>query len=127
MAIDVAEGAVLVMSANLQSPVRISAGHGLLADEAKRTLRVINVDPQQVASWRTGTLQFDGAPLALVARDISRYSGEEVTVDPAIAQQPFSGVIAISHGEAPARTVAQILSLKVRQVDGRLSLEPRRP
>lgn len=71
-------------------------------------------------------MQFDEAPLSLVARDISRYSGKRVTVDQAIADQPFSGVIAINDGQPAAQTLAQILSLDARQVDGGLRLEPRR-
>lgn len=126
VAIDVAQGSIVVTSAALASPIAISGGHGLRADGRTQTVRLINVDPEQVAGWRTGRLQFDGVPLALVVQDISHYSGQQVTVDPAIADQPFSGVITISHGEAPAQTVAQILSLRVRNVDGGLRLEPRR-
>ena len=126
VAIDVAQGSIVVTSAALASPIAVSRGHGLRADERTQSIRLVDVDPQQVASWRTGRLQFNGVPLVLVARDISHYSGQQVTVDPAIAGQPFSGVITISHGEAPARTVAQILSLQVRKMDGGLRLEPRR-
>jgi transmembrane sensor len=123
--VDVASGSVAVTSPGLAAPVSLSAGHGLRADLATGTVRLVGVDPQQVASWRSGRLQFDDAPLTLVAHQISRYSGTRITVDPAIADQPFSGVIAINHGEAAARNLAQILSLEVRKVDGGLRLEHR--
>ena len=126
VSVDVADGKLAVSSAGLRQPITLSSGHGLFADRSKGTVRLIKVDPQQVASWRRGQLQFDQTPLALVARDISRYSGVTVTVDPAIAKQPFSGVIAIDHGDAPARTLAQILSLDVKTVGGTARLEPRR-
>jgi transmembrane sensor len=125
VSVDVADGSLAVTSARLGAPIGLSAGHGLRASSSGM-VRLVQVEPRQVATWRTGELQFDQVPLKLVARDISRYSGRNVTVDPAIAEQPFSGVIAIDDGEAPARTLAQILSLDVKAVDGTLRLEPRR-
>lgn len=124
--VEVAEGTLSVRSPRLAKPITLSGGQALRLDRSHGVVRILSVDPQRVASWRSGKLQFDQVGLALVARDISRYSGETVTVDPAIARQPFSGVIAISHGEAPARTLAQILSLDVKKVDGTIRLEPRR-
>lgn len=124
--VEVAEGSLSVTSDRLAKPIILSAGHGLVANGSDGTVRLVSVNPQQVASWRSGKLQFEQTPLALVARDITRYSGARVTVDPAIAEQPFSGVIAIHHGEAPARTLAQILSLDVKKMDGVIRLEPRR-
>lgn len=123
--VDVAEGTLSVTSGALAKPIALAAGHGLRADRSSGTVRLTRVDPQQVASWRSGKLQFDQVPLALVARDISRYSGRLVTVDPAIADQPFSGVIAIDEGGSPARTLAQIMSLEAKPVDGGVRLEPR--
>lgn len=126
VSVDVADGSLAVTSARLTTPIDLSAGHGLRANRSNGAVRLVQVEPQQVATWRTGQLQFDQVPLKLVALDISRYSGKKVTVDAAIAEQPFSGVIAIDEGEAPARTLAQILSLNVKAVDGTLRLEPRR-
>jgi len=123
--VDVAEGSLSVSSTGLAKPIILAAGHGLRANLSNETVRTVSIDPQQVATWRSGELQFDRTPLALVASQISRYSGETITVDPQIAKQPFSGVIAINHGEDPARTLAQILSLDVKKVDGATRLEPR--
>jgi transmembrane sensor len=124
--VEVAEGSVSVTSDRLAQRIVVPAGRGLLVNNRGGTVRLISVAPLQVAGWRTGNLQFDQVPLALVARDVSRYSGAKVTVDPAIAEQPFSGVIAVNHGEAPARTLAQILSLEVKKVGGVIRLEPHR-
>jgi len=126
ISVDVAEGSLSVRSNRLTAPIALTAGRGLRVDVGDWTVGVVSVDPQRVAGWRTGKLQFDEAPLSLVARDISRYSGKRVTVDQAIADQPFSGVIAINDGQPAAQTLAQILSLDARQVDGGLRLEPRR-
>ena len=126
LSVEVAEGSVALSSDSLQRPLTLSAGESLVADRSHGTVRLAAVDPQQVGSWRTGKLQFNNAPLVLVAQEISRYSDERVTVAPELANQPFSGVIAINHGEAPAQTLAQILSLQVKVVDGSLRLQPRR-
>jgi transmembrane sensor len=104
----------------------LHAGHGLHADRSSAAVQLVSVEPRRIATWRNGKLQFDEVPLALVARDISRYSGRKVTVDRAIAGQPFSGVIAIDQGEAPEQTLAQILSLDIERVDGASRLRPRR-
>ena len=122
----VAQGSLSIASDRLAKPISLTMGQELRADRSGATVRVVTVDPQEIATWRAGRLQFDQAPLALVARDVSRYSGERITVDPAVAGQPFSGVIAIGHGEAPARTLAEILSLRVTQANGGVRLEPRR-
>jgi transmembrane sensor len=125
VSVDVAEGSLSVTSDRLTKPIALAAGHGLRADRSSGIVRMTSVDPQQVANWRSGKLQFDQTPLALVARDISRYSGEKVMVDPAIADQPFSGVIAFDEAASPTRAVAQILSLEAKPVDGGIRLEPR--
>lgn len=122
----VAQGSLSIASARLMKPISLTMGQELRADRSGGTIHVLTVDPQDIATWRAGRLQFDQAPLALVARDVSRYSGERITVDPAVAGQPFSGVIAIGHGEAPARTLAEILSLRATKANGGVRLEPRR-
>jgi transmembrane sensor len=122
--VEVEEGRLSVASDRLQAPITLAAGHGVRADRATGTVTMVKVNPRQVAGWRTGKLQFDQVPLALVARDISRYSGKRVTVDAAIAGQPFSGVIAIDDSDAPARSLAQILSLEVTTADGVTRLRP---
>jgi transmembrane sensor len=126
VSVEVEEGALSVSSQRLGSPIALHAGHGLHADRSSATVQIVSVEPQRIATWRNGKLQFDEVPLALVARDISRYSGRKVTVDRAIAGQPFSGVIAIDQGEAPEQTLAQILSLDIQRVDGASRLRPRR-
>jgi transmembrane sensor len=124
--VEVAEGALSVTSQHLASPIQLKAGRGMKVDRSSGTVRLANVDPSRVANWRTGKLVFDQVPLSLVVKDISRYSGQKVTVAQAVAGQPFSGVIAINNGQSPAQTLAQILSLEAKPVDGGVRLEPRR-
>jgi transmembrane sensor len=124
VSVDVADGKLSVSSDRLDRPIALEAGHGIKADE--QTIRLTQVNPADVAPWRSGKLQYDNAPLSLVARDISRYSGTSVTVDPAVGGQPFSGVIAIENGDKAARNLAQIMALDARPVAGGIRLQPRR-
>lgn len=125
LSVEVAQGRLKVSSDRLAAEIGLSAGQGLFADGSRGRVRLTAVEPEQVGSWRSGKLQFDNAPLALVAEEISRYSGTELTVDPRIAGRKFSGVIAINHGQAPVQTLARILSLEVKTVGGASRLEPR--
>jgi len=123
--IEVASGNLSVSSAKLDRPVNLSGGRSLIADGTLGTLRLAAVDPMWVGSWRTGKLHFDNAPLAMVARDISRYSGTRIIVDPAIAGRAFSGVIVIDDKRPPAQTLADIMALELQPVSGGLRLQPR--
>ncbi|MCL6684491.1 FecR family protein [Sphingomonas alba] len=124
VSVDVEDGRLSVSSDRLDRAIVLTAGHGIKADE--QTIRLTQMRPADVASWRNGKLQFENAPLSLVVRDISRYSGRSVTADPAVSGQPFSGVIAIDNGDTAARNLAQIMALDARPVDGGVRLEPRR-
>jgi len=123
--IAVASGSLTVSSAKLTQSITLVGGRAMVADEASGTVRLSAVDPAWVGSWRNGKLHFDNAPLAMVARDISRYSGTKVIVDPAVAGRPFSGVIAIDDKQSPARALADIMDLELRPVSGAVRIQPR--
>jgi transmembrane sensor len=122
--VDVADGKLSVASDRLDRTIALSAGHGIKADE--KTIQLTHIKPADVAMWRIGKLQYENAPLSLVARDISRYSGTSVTVDPAVGGQAFSGVITVDHGDTAARNLAQIMALEARPLAGGIRLQPRR-
>ena len=122
--VNVAEGQLAVTASGLAQPVRLAAGRGLTAEGGAIRL---NAQPQStVAAWRRGKLVFDNVPVALAVRDVARYSGTRISVDPEIGNQRFSGVISIHDGRTAARDIAQILGADARLVDGGIRLEPRR-
>ncbi len=121
----VASGALTVSSSKLSRAIDLVGGRAMVADEASGTVRLAAVDPAWVGSWRSGKLHFDNVPLAMVARDITRYSGRKIIVDPAIAGRPFSGVIAIDDRVSPAQALADIMDLDSRTVPGAIRLQPR--
>jgi transmembrane sensor len=123
--VDMTDGVVMVRSAKLATPIRLTAGRSMIATNATGSVSLGSVLPDEVAGWRSGELRFDHAPLAVVVRELSRYSGAKVSVDPAIAERQFSGVITIRNGTSPARSLAQIMALNARPVDGGVRLESR--
>jgi transmembrane sensor len=87
----VREGAVLYNPDS--AAVRLDGGQSLhIADNAAT---VATVDTAAVGGWRAGRLLYRDAPLAEVAGDVARSIGEPVTVDRALAQRRFSGVVMI--------------------------------
>jgi len=73
--------------------VRLSPGQTLV--DADGIVRVGRAEVADIGGWRSGRLVYDGAPLSAVAADLARATGTRVTVAPAIAAQPFTGVIAL--------------------------------
>lgn len=109
----VAEGSLTVASGKLTTPVVLGAGRSLTASMAGSQVEVGRIAPADVGVWRNGRLSFDAVPLMVVAGRVSRYSGRPLTVDPAIAAEPFSGVIALDEGRNPAETLARIIGVEL--------------
>jgi transmembrane sensor len=119
----VAEGQVSVARGDAD-PISLTAGHGLIGRGTDVSVAPLAAD--QVASWRRGTLVYAHIPLALVADDIARYSGIGVTVDPSLADRPFSGALTVGEGAGLTNALAAIPDVQLRR-DGRgVHIEPRR-
>ena len=123
--VDVAEGRVTVRPPEGATAIQLTAGRSLTAEPANGSVRLSTIDPDGVAEWRSGRLRFDSSPLAVVVGELSRYSAVKVSVDPAIADRQFSGVIAIEHSMSPAQSLAKIMSIDAHPVVGGVRLQPR--
>jgi transmembrane sensor len=88
----VAEGSVLFDPAG--AAVALGAGQQLDA-RAGQSVRVSDTPAAGVGSWQDGRLVYTDAPLSAIAADLSRNLGVPVTVDAAVANQQFTGVIQI--------------------------------
>lgn len=93
------------------APTRISAGQQLTGTGAGQMTHLANVATRDVGSWRQGRLVYNNVPLSMVAADLSRYSGKSVTVDRAIKDRQFSGVLAIGSGAQLFENVADLMGL----------------
>ncbi len=94
--IGVSEGKVIY---NPQAEaISLPAGRGL-ADDAQG-LRVMDVAPVAVASWRTGRLVYANAPVTQVSEDIARSLGITVHFTPQAAATRFTGTIRLDKDAA---------------------------
>lgn len=122
--IGVSEGRVQVSSRQFARPVELAHGRALAFDAAQGSIAIRNINATDVGSWREGRLTFADAPLALVAKDLSRYVGAKVTVTGDLGSRRFSGTLAIGDGQAALRDLAQLMGLELHSVDGGYRLEP---
>ena len=112
----VAEGEVTVSSPDRGDAMAVVAGRALtMQGQDRGVLR--SIDISTVGGWRSGSLVYDDVPLGLVVADIARASGTAVTVDHAVAERRFSGMIAQGDGRRMARSLAALSGLELR-VDG---------
>lgn len=113
--IGVSEGKVIY---NPQAEaIALPAGRGL-ADDAQG-LRVMDIAPITVASWRQGQLIYSNAPVTEVAEDAARSLGLTVQFTPQAQAMRFTGTLRLDRD--PARFFAQAAPLMglsaVRQGD----------
>ena len=117
----VAEGAVMVDPKG--AALRLDAGQAVTVD-GDRLVRS-SVAPDEVGGWREGRLAFDGAPLGMVAEDVSRFLAQPVTVAPAIAARPFRGTIDLEAVRRDPAVLGPLMDVRVRRAATGWTLEPR--
>ena len=110
--VGVAEGVVSVEAQGIAKPVRLDAGHQLVGGRGALTLAPVDV--AQIGSWRSGRLSYTDAPLALVAADISRYSGKAIIVDPSVEKKHFSGSLVIGDGSKLVGDLAGVMGMETQ-------------
>ncbi|MEZ5689711.1 MAG: FecR domain-containing protein [Caenibius sp.] len=111
--VNVAEGTVNVSSQALSAPVRLEAGRGLLFDASNGVSRVNAIPLEDAGSWRSGRLSYQSMPLALVASDITRYAGVQVTVAETLRNREFSGTLIVTDGKTALRDLSQLMGVDV--------------
>lgn len=99
------------------APTRMSAGQQLTGEGGGQPARLVTIAPRDVGSWRQGRLVYTDMPLAMVAADLSRYAGKRVTVDRAIRDRQFSGVLAIGDGAQLVENISDLMGI-AHEADG---------
>jgi transmembrane sensor len=90
--------------------VRLTAGQGLDVGDGDSDAPVVrSVDTATVGGWRNGLLVYNDTPLAVVAEDLARTAGMQVTVAPDAADLSFRGALIIDPDRA--RTIADLAAL----------------
>ena len=88
----VAEGAVVYDPAG--AGVKLTAGR-TLHDPDDGPIEIGDAPGEAIGAWRQGRLIYRDAPLAAVASDLARATGNRIAVDPALAARGFTGTIQI--------------------------------
>ncbi|HEY0596194.1 FecR family protein [Sphingopyxis sp.] len=101
--------------------VRLVAGKGIEArDDDRKAPTVRDVDVASVGGWRTGLLVYNDTPLAVVAEDLKRTAGMQVSIAPDAADVSFRGALIVDDDRS--RTIADLAALSgtkaERQGDG---------
>jgi transmembrane sensor len=111
--VSVAEGNVSFAQEG-EGATRLGAGEQLIALRSAHSARKTSIAGKDVGSWRRGRLVYNNAPLGVVAADLSRYSGKTVTVDPALIDRQFSGVLVIGDGSKLFDTLSGLMAISYR-------------
>lgn len=101
--------------------VRLVAGKGIEARDGDRQPPVVqDIDVASIGGWRSGLLVYNGTPLAVVAEDLKRTAGMQVSIAPEASGLSFRGALIIDKNRN--RTIADLAALSgttaQRQGDG---------
>ena len=110
--VSVAEGAVLYNPEGER--VRLEAGDTLQIADGRAVAIHGRRAPGEVGAWRTGRFVYDGDPLSRVTADLSRYTGAQIRLDPALGNQTFRGVISLPASRDLAE-LGPLLNARVRR------------
>lgn len=112
----VSEGVVLYNPD--RDKVRVEAGQAIEAqdnDVKPPTVRAIDI--ANVGGWRSGLLVYSGASLTVVAEDLKRTAGMDVSIAPEAAGQSFRGALIIDKDRG--RTIADLAALSGTKAEKR--------
>lgn len=124
VSVAVAEGEVEVRPPGQTRGITVASGERLIVPPRGPAMRMA-VGADDVASWRSGSLRYQGAPLAVVVGDISRYAGRTVVADPRVADLRFSGVLKIGDGTRLVENLEEFLPVTAQTSGGVTRLGPR--
>jgi transmembrane sensor len=94
--VTVAEGSVAAFheGRKAEANVRLQTNQQLVYSHASHSVSVREADPSHANAWRSGTLYFQGEPLAEVIASIVRYSAGSITIDdPRINDLSYTGTV----------------------------------
>lgn len=101
--------------------VRLVAGKGIETRDGDHSAPVVHdVEVANVGGWRSGLLVYNGTPLPVVAEDLKRTAGMQVSIAPEASELSFRGALIIDKNRN--RTIADLAALSGtkarRQGDG---------
>jgi len=121
----VEQGKVTVDAGSARMPsVLLSAGEVVQADYQSGQQQLSRLEPDEVASWRSGQLIFHDRPLAQLLQELSRYLGKPVALaDPGLAERRLSGSLDIYQPHTFLSSLPLLLPVRVdTATDGSVSI-----
>lgn len=115
--VTVAEGAVAF--APRGQTVQLTAGQGVRLDEARGSLRRVQVDPAMVGGWRRGLLDLDGDTVDTIAARLQSAYGMRIAVEGPLAKRSVTGLVRVT-GDASRDVprLAKLIGAEWRQSGG---------
>ena len=121
----VAEGSVLYQPESDALP--LTKGMALAMREGENRVTVSRVDSDAVGGWAEGHLDFQNAPLTMVAEDVSRSTGIKLAVTPDMAGQNFTGTLRTDRpSDEVLRSLAAMAGGELRRDGPGWTMMPRR-
>jgi len=105
--------------------VRAGVGQRVTFSKLAHRLSVASVDPKIAESWRDGSLQFVGEPLADVVGEINRYSARQIDVAPAFQQTRFTGTVSPARVGDWLKALEQIYPVEVKDQGADIHIQTR--
>lgn len=108
-----------VQAENAQPPLseRLMPGQRLKFSWPSGNVERSQLDPSQVASWRSGSLFVEDQSVAEIVAHLQRYTpGWIIVTDPALKQRRITGVFDLQDPNRALTALAQSLSVQSRQI-----------
>lgn len=113
--VTIQSGDVRLDAAGADRPVGANARVVFSADGGAELVAVAARDIDRSLAWREGKLAFEGETLAQATAAFARYGGPRVLVtDPALAQEPITGLFAANDPVGFSRAAALALNARVQ-------------
>lgn len=109
----VSEGKVMADPAAAR--VTIAAGQRLDTNDGARVLKAEAAGVDAAGSWRDGQLSYAGEDLDRVALDLTRSTGVDFSVDPAMRRRQFSGTISVDAVRRDPASLGPLLGVAVQR------------
>ena len=108
--VTVARGVVAVSAAGETAAAkRLEVGDQYAGREGDPAFRIAKVDPTKILAWQEGRLIFEDAPLIEVVSSLNRYFDRKVSIDDAVRDLRFSGILKIDDEPSILRRLESFL------------------
>jgi transmembrane sensor len=96
--------------------VELKAGEGLRVRSDGQVMVLPKIDVERATAWQAGKMFFDSEPLVSAAERINRYSQQQITVDPSVADVSVSGVFTAGDSSAFVEAISTYFLVQVDHI-----------